>query len=175
MRLGATGEVSLVRASERDQPVLANLLELYTHDLSSVFPEVALGPDGRYGYAKLPRYFSEPERCFAYLVRCAGELAGFALATRGSPAFDDPDVFDVAEFFVLRRYRRAGVGRRAAARLWRAHPGHWSVRVFEGNADALDFWRGASAAVADGGVRELERVVAARRWHVLSFEVRPPV
>ena len=54
-------EVVLDVASPRDAVLLSNLLELYIHDLSETFP-VELGADGRFGYEKLPLYWSEPER-----------------------------------------------------------------------------------------------------------------
>lgn len=167
---GAPARITLESVRAEDAAVLANLFELYTYDLSAAFPEVTLGRDGRYGYAKLPTYFSEPERRFAYFIRYDNELAGFALATRGSPASDDPAVLDVAEFFVLRRYRRAGVGRVAASLLWRALPGRWTVRVFEGNAEAVPFWRAAIAAAAGRALTLRERTLGGRRWHVFSFE-----
>src|SRR5690349_11183879 len=109
-------DVALDRATVAEAPLLANLLELYVHDVSDVFTHVELGADGRFGYAKLPLYFSEPERRFPFLIRSGGRVAGFALATRGSPAAAEPgvhhvhDVHDVAEFFVLKRYRGARVG-----------------------------------------------------------------
>lgn len=43
------------------------------------------------------------------------------------------EALDVAEYFVLRRYRHAGVERRAALLLWDRLPGKWTVRVAEGN------------------------------------------
>ena len=46
-------------ATADDAGVLSNLLELYVHDLSEVF-DVELGPDGRFGYEKLPMYWLEP-------------------------------------------------------------------------------------------------------------------
>src|SRR4051812_22354234 len=95
-------EVVLDVATPADATLLSNLLELYIHDLSAAFPNVELGADGRFGYAKLPLYWSEPERRFPFLIRCGSCVAGFALVTRGSPASDDPNVFDVAEFFILR-------------------------------------------------------------------------
>ena len=104
--------VSLEPASEADSSLLSNLLELYIHDMSEVFPHVQLGPDGRFGYSTLPFYWSEPDRRFAFLIRCDGRVAGFILATRGSPVVTDPNVLDVAEFFVLRQYRRGGRGAR---------------------------------------------------------------
>src|SRR3954468_4234570 len=42
--------VSLQLATLADQPLLANLLELYVHDLSAAFPNVEMGADGRFGY-----------------------------------------------------------------------------------------------------------------------------
>jgi predicted acetyltransferase len=166
-------DVSLSFATERDAPVLANLLELYVHDLSEIFP-VALGADGRYGYDRLHLYWSEPGRRFPFLVHAKDELAGFALATRGSPATDDPNDLDVAEFFVTRRHRRGGVGRRAACMLWDRLPGRWIVRVSQGNRGGMAFWSGVIAAYARGAHAESTRPGTPFPWRVFSFESRPP-
>ena len=139
--------VTLERASQSDAVTLANLLQLYIHDMSAFFPNIELGEDGRFRYDRLALYWVQPESRFAFLVRARGKLAGFALVKRGSPATDDPNVLDVEEFFVARGFRREGIGREAARLLWRALPSKWTVRVSEGNAGALQFW--------DGVVREL--------------------
>ena len=142
--------IALDVATEADAGLLSNLLELYARELSEVFPHVVPGPDGRFSYPSLPRYWSEPDRRFAFIIRAEGEVAGFVLATLGSPATEDPDVLDVAEFFVLNEYRRRGVGRRAALMLWRQLRGVWTVRVAEGNRAGLAFWAGVLGAVSDG-------------------------
>jgi predicted acetyltransferase len=162
--------VSLDAATRSDALLLFNLLELHIHDLSDVFPHIELGPDGRFGYERLPLYWSEPERRFAFLIRSGGRVAGFVLATRRSPGSDDPDVLDVAEFFVLRQHRRSGVGRRAAFLLWNRLPGKWAVRVAEGNRGALAFWRGVVAEFTKGTATESMRPGNASAWRVLSFE-----
>jgi hypothetical protein len=46
--LPVSNAVSLERAGPDAGPLLSNLLELYIHDMSEVFP-VKLGPDGRFG------------------------------------------------------------------------------------------------------------------------------
>src|SRR4051794_17936192 len=97
--------VCLDLGSEAERVLLANLLELYMHDLSETFA-IQLGADGRFGYPRLASYWSEPERRFPFLIRQHGNVVGFVLAQRGSPMSDDPDAFDVAEFFVLRSERR---------------------------------------------------------------------
>jgi predicted acetyltransferase len=163
-------EVALDVAASRDAALVANLLELYIHDLSEVFPLMELGADGRFGYDKLRLYWSEPERRFPFLIRHGTRIAGFVLATRGSPASDDPDVFDVAEFFVIRGHRRSGVARRAAFLLWDRFPGRWIVRVSEGNVGALPFWAGAIAEYTGGAATECTRPGSPTAWRVFSFE-----
>ena len=163
-------EVVVDVAAPRDATLLANLLELYIHDLSEAFPGIELGPDGRFGYDKLPLYWSEPERRFPFLIRYGTRVAGFVLVTRGSPASDDPDVFDVAEFFVIRRHRRAGVARRAAFLVWDRLPGRWIVRVSEGNTGALLFWDAVIAEYTSGAATESRRSGSPNAWRVFSFE-----
>jgi predicted acetyltransferase len=166
----SSGEVTVDPADAADAPLLENLLELYVHDLSPVFA-IELGPDGRFGYPKLSLYWSEASR-FPFLIRHAGRVAGFALVTRGSPASDNAEVFDVAEFFVLRKHRRSGVGRRAAFLLWDRLPGRWIVRVSEGNGGAVPFWRSIIAEYTNGAAAETRRGDTPHDWRVFAFASR---
>ena len=162
--------VVLNSATSTDAELLSNLLELYIHDLSPAFPDVELGADGRFGYRPLALYWSQPDRRFAFLIRSDARIAGFVLVTRGSPATDDPDVFDVAEFFILRRYRRTGVGRQAAELLWKRLPGRWIVRVFEGNSGAVLFWSSVIERFTGKVATVIERPGHPTAWRVFSFE-----
>jgi len=152
--------------------VLANLLELYSHDLSDVFP-IDLGSDGRFGYPPLALYWTEPERRFPFFIKRSNRILGFVLITLGSPVSEDPHVHDIAEFFVSRRYRRSGVGREAAFMAWDRYPGSWTVRVAERNAGALAFWRRAIDQYARGAVTELTRPGDPIAWRVFQFDSRP--
>ncbi|HEU5074872.1 MAG TPA: GNAT family N-acetyltransferase [Polyangiaceae bacterium] len=162
--------VALTLVGPSDAELLANLLELYIHDLSDVFAHPELGPNGRFGYPYLPLYFSEPDRRIACLIRQGSRALGFILVTRGSPVLEDVDVHDVAEFFVVRRYRRSGVGRQAAMLLWRQFPGKWSVRVSEGNPRALAFWTQVVAEYTAGDASESLRPGDPHAWRVFYFE-----
>jgi predicted acetyltransferase len=158
----------LAPAAPHDAPLLANLLELYMHDLSDVF-KLDLGPDGRFGYAKLPLYFSEPGKRMPFLMRSAGQLVGFALVTRGSPVSEDPNVLDMAEFFVVRRHRRAGIGARAAALLWNRYPASWIVRVSAGNAAGREFWIRTLARYSSNSFNQTQRAGTPHGWHVFEL------
>jgi predicted acetyltransferase len=49
----------------------------------------------------------------------------------------------MAEFFVMRKYRRGGVGVIAARAVFARFPGEWQVRELAANAGAVAFWRKA--------------------------------
>jgi predicted acetyltransferase len=161
-------EVTLEVATPRHAAVLSNLLELYVHDLSSIFG-LEVGPDGRFGYDRLPLYWSEPDTHFAFLIHRGDRLAGFALVARGSPATDEPDDLDLAELFVLNAHRRAGVGQRAASLLWDRIPGSWVVRVSHANPEARAFWSRVIPAYTRSGVEQTEHPGKTHAFHAFVF------
>jgi predicted acetyltransferase len=106
------------------------------------------------------------------LIFSDDQLAGFALATRGSPATGDPSHLDVAEFFVLRSCRQRGVGARAAHTLWDRLPGHWVVRAAARNAPAVVFWRRTVGAYAQGKHSERTVELGGGMRHVFELDAR---
>jgi predicted acetyltransferase len=163
-------ELALEALRPEDGELLANLLELYIHDLSAIFTRVELDARGRFGYPPLSAYLSGRTDRFAFLIRCGGRVAGFALAKRGSPVSADPNALDIAEFFVLRRFREHGVGRAAAALLWDRLPGTWTIRALVANTGAVSFWRRAVAAYTRGSGTEREHLDGTSSWLVFSFD-----
>jgi hypothetical protein len=53
--------IEIIPSLPEQEPVLANLLELYAHDFSE-FIDLELGADGRFGYEHLPLYWKESSR-----------------------------------------------------------------------------------------------------------------
>ncbi|HEU0053606.1 MAG TPA: GNAT family N-acetyltransferase [Longimicrobium sp.] len=159
--------VEVTSASPDEEALLANLLELYSHDMSE-FLDVTIGADGRFGYPPLPLYWREEGR-HPFLLKVDGAVAGFALVARGSRAFGDPNVWDMSEFFVLRGYRRRGIGAAAAREVWRRITGKWDVRVLDANP-ALAFWRATAESFAPWEWGERDIVLRGQMWRVLSFD-----
>ena len=159
--------LEVVPALPDQQPILANLLELYIHDFSE-FCKLELGPDGRFGYPNLPLYWSEPDRR-PLLVRMDGELIGFALVKSGSEISGTASVWDMAEFFVRRGYRCRGIGTKIAHEIWRQFPGPWEVRVMQSNRSAHRFWQRAITRFR-GKVTHSRRLEKANQsWRIFSF------
>ena len=159
--------IEVIPATREQEPILANLLELYIHDFSELL-DAEVGPEGRFGYPRLAFYWSEAGR-HPFLVKAGGQWAGFALVKRGSEVSDNADVWDMAEFFVLRGYRRQGIGTQIARQVWRRLPGRWEVRVMGSNIPARDFWASAIAAFAGKSVHPVRLQKDGEWWDVFCF------
>src|SRR5690349_15513914 len=92
--------IEIIPALKDQQPILANLLELYVYDFSE-FLDLKLGADGRFGYKYLPLYWENADR-HPFLIMVDGHWAGFVFVRRGSEISGDEDIWDMAEFFVVR-------------------------------------------------------------------------
>jgi len=160
--------VAVIRASPEQEPILANLLELYVHDFTE-FRDIEIGPDGRFGYNRLPLYWSESGR-HPFLVKIGNRLAGLILVKKGSEVSGDATAWDMAEFFILRGYRKRGVGTQAAHQVWKQLPGRWEVRVMESNRMALDFWVNAISKFAGESIRPTRIEKGSECWRLFRFE-----
>jgi predicted acetyltransferase len=149
-----------IEAAGRDRrETLANLFQLYTHDFSDFWTDRTDGEleeTGRFpDYAHLDSYWTEPDRT-PFVIHANGHVAGFALINTFAHS-GLPIDFSVAEFFVVRKHRRAGVGFEAATRIIRARPGQWELAVARRNTAALPFWLRVATDIAGPAVDELDR------------------
>jgi predicted acetyltransferase len=144
--------VSLEPATPAERPALENLFQLYAYDWSEL-GRLKIGDDGRFAVVPLDSYWQDDHR-HPFLIRVDGKLAGFALVAARSRLSGIDGVFDMAEFFVMRMYRRQGVGQAAAAAAFGRFPGPWEIRQRDENVAAAVFWRRVIADYTDGRYAE---------------------
>ena len=167
-------KVTLEPCHAPQRPTLDALFQLYVHDFSEQWAGTDRGElqeDGRFpDYPYLASYWEEPRR-WPFLIRADGHLAGFVLINDYSHS-GRPIDFSVAEFFVVRKHRRGGVGRAAAAAAIAPRPGQWELAVARTNAGAQAFWRGVARELAAGDTVE-ESMQDDDRWNglILRFVV----
>ena len=143
--------VQISAAAPEDRARLGALFELYAYDFSEILG-LDVGDDGRFRAPALDAYWTDPRR-HAFLIRVDERLAGFALVQERSRLTGKEAVCDVAEFFVMRRYRRHGIGDRAARWLFDWFRGRWEVRQKAENEAATAFWRRVIDSVLGRAVR----------------------
>lgn len=143
-----SNDVKVVPVSESEKDVLANLMQLYRYD-SSEYNDDEIDPSGKFDIGSyFDFYWTEAER-HPFFIKSEDQLVGFALVREFEPA-----KYSIAEFFVARKYRRSGIGKRAAYLLFNRFSGEWHVAQEEDNIPAQLFWRAIIAEYCGGDFEE---------------------
>jgi predicted acetyltransferase len=146
--------VSVRSIRRREVAAVRRLVQLYIYDLGG--ERWGVEPDGTFGSPGWHRRFWTRRGRHHFVIRVGGRLAGFALVSERAH-FAGAGVREISEFFVLRCYRRRGVGTHAARRLFARFPGRWELAVLTWNVGARRFWRGLVRRCAVGAVAERRR------------------
>jgi predicted acetyltransferase len=149
---------------------LESLLQLYVYDLSALMA-LDVGEDGRFRTPPIDPWFGDP-RCHPFVVRADGKLAGFALIQQRSRLTGDESITDMAEFFILRKFRGRKIGERVATLSFERFAGPWEVRQRSANQPATEFWRRVIGRYTGG--RFSDELLDDERWRgpVQRFDSR---
>ena len=152
-------KIELTPATRTDLPVMQAMASYYVYDMSEFLgdqPGWEFPDSGAYECDDLRPYFEDP-KAFPHVIRVSGELAGFAIVNgRGSDAEVE---FNMAQFFVHRKFKGRGVGAYATTECFRRYRGLWEVMVIPGNRGAHAFWRRVIGAFTGGAFTEQRRRV----------------
>lgn len=152
--------IEVVQGVEADKPVFRNLMQYYKYD-SSDFTLEAPNPYGLYEYKYLDHYWTQHGINFegrrAYLVRVNGELAGFTLVNGFNLGLEiQEDAQNIAEFFIMRKWRRQGVGKYVAHQIFQSFAGQWEVKQEKENIIAQRFWETTIDEFTNGNYHRLD-------------------
>jgi predicted acetyltransferase len=120
-----------------DRNLVRRLMELYQYDFSE-YDGQDLDEHGHFGYGDLDYFWFEPTHS-VFLVTADEKLAGFVLIDNEVVKTDNER--SITEFFIMRKYRRQGVGKEVAFEVFRRLPAKWEIQVIEQNSPAQVFWR----------------------------------
>lgn len=137
-------EIMLERVQEEKKDTLFRLLQysLFEESLTDLHD---MNEDALFDYPWFDAYFVEAER-EAYFIRQCGtnRMLGFAMVR-----MHEDGRHSVAEFLVLPKYRRLGVGTQAAKACFALHDGLWEVKPAYGSESARLFWQQAIAQTTE--------------------------
>ena len=95
------------------------------------------------------------------------KLAGFALVNRF--AYAENVDRTIAEFFVLKKYRNQGIGKKLAFHLFDKFPGRWEVRTLKENLTAQIFWRRIIKQYAAESMKEFKEGIGDWKSPIWTF------
>lgn len=120
-----------------EKATLFALMQPYLHD-SSEYTGDDVNDQGIYPYYYFDLYWTEDGR-FPFLIMLGNQIVGLALVRQLE--FGEDPLHQLAEFFILRKYRRRGIGGAAARVVFDRFPGRWEVQEDSGNIAGQAFWR----------------------------------
>ena len=126
-------DITIVLASKNEKEILRNLLEKYLYEFSQ-YDDADVNDIGFYGYDYLDYYWTENnENRFAYFIKVDKKLAGFFMIREHTN-------YEMAEFFVMNKYRRLGVGTYVMKFIFNKYTGKWQIGYTPRNKIAKIFW-----------------------------------
>lgn len=118
--------------------VFVQMMELYLYDFSE-FSDDDINEYGYFGYSHIDDYWNK-KGGYPFFIRVDGKLAGLVLVRSCCEYINLPGPHNIAEFFVMKKYRRKGVGKAAAVKVFDMFPGGWEVSQWSNNLPARKFW-----------------------------------
>ena len=153
------------KVAEIEKPILKQLLELYCYDFSE-YILIDVNQKGMYGYKYLDQYWTEVER-HAFFILVDGKYAGFIMINQDLKIAKEGNC--ISEFFILKKYRKKGIGTKSAFYAFDQFPGPWEVSVITSNIPAMKFWQKAIDQYTRGKFESFKREYKNREKLFLMF------
>ncbi|CAM4384206.1 GNAT family N-acetyltransferase [Paenibacillus tarimensis] len=166
--------IKLMMAAVEHKPVMRNLMQFYLYDTSEYNGK---DPDkhGVFDYPYFDHYWTtqgrEEEGRLPILIQINDSLVGFAFLNNFSLTIPrTPTTRNLADIFILRKWRRKSIGKVIVKEIFDSYPGQWEVKQERENTNAQQFWRNVIHEYTNGGYREV--VLQDERWDgpVQSFD-----
>lgn len=115
-----------------------NLQQLYEFEFSTITGEET-NELGLYDQEKIKAHWSHAGTD-VYVLYYQSKPIGFAVINLAGTLDNDRQKKDVAEFFIMPKYRHQGIGEWMAKKLFDSYEGTWQVRQLPNLEKARSFW-----------------------------------
>lgn len=148
--------VELEQAGIDKKDMLRQLMNYYIYDFSTYLDFEIDEHTGMFApYPNYDKLWEEEHNYTSYLFKVEARIAGFAIVeTLGGKREAE---YYMTEFFVLRKYRKLGVGKTAAIQLFNQYKGRWLISQISTNLPAQNFWRTIIGEYTNGKYAEESR------------------
>jgi predicted acetyltransferase len=147
-------ELELVPVLEEDKNVLYYLYQFYEYDFTQ-YTEKDLNNFGRFDVS-LEHYWQDP-RWNPFIICYLGQIVGFVVVLFEDYDVDPDPTHVIYDFFIIRKYRRKGLGKLAAIKAFDLYKANWKTAQMSNNEPAIFFWRKVVSQYTSGSFNELHR------------------
>jgi [ribosomal protein S5]-alanine N-acetyltransferase len=146
--------LELIPATLKDYPTIQNMGRFYVYDMTEYMgdeEEWKLPENGLFECIDFKKYWDQPNT-FPFILRQNKEIAGFVIIDKKGS--DEQVDFNMAQFFILRKFKKKGIGRAVAYHCFNQFFGIWEVMVMPKNEGAYNFWKRVIMTYTNGHFQE---------------------
>ncbi len=82
-------------------------------------------------------------------------IVGFVLVDTDIDFYKESN-YAISEFFILNKYRKLGIGKEAAEKVFNRHKGKWEIKMHPKNIGSIAFWKKVVEEMSKGKKYEIE-------------------
>ena len=163
--------VELIPADVGDKAIVYGLFQFYLYEMSD-FLLLPTSNTGSFDFPEnvLDAYWNTHDH-YPFLIMCNAEVAGFSLL-RKYPS--DKSIFDIGQFFILRKFMGQGIGRKAFELSVSKFPGQWMTRVLIENTKALGFWKSVIAQATNNNYDVNSELYSDKEMYFFRYSIPYP-
>lgn len=149
--------LEIIKVKEDDKDIIKNLFPLFIHDISEYDSDEDVDARGAFDIDFLEMYWRECD-LIPLLIKVQERIAGFILLQTGKYAPPSKEDYYIGQFFILKGYRRKGIGKEAVRKLLNKFPGKYLVGQLPNNIPAIRFWKSAFSYCGVHYIETLENI-----------------
>lgn len=134
-------DLHIEKASADRKEVLKNLMSLYLHDLSEFVGNIDLNSNNGLYEFDVFEWFFEKEGLTPFFIQLDRDPIGFILLQSGPYSNQEHADYVLNSFFILKKYRRKGLGKQACNQFFEIYPGRYAIAQASTNIPAIKFWK----------------------------------
>lgn len=105
---------------------------------------------------------------FPFFILVDNEIAGFSLIRK----WPEENMMDMGQFFILRKFKGKGIGRKAFLESVTMFPGRWLTRVLTNNIGALKFWKKVIGEISNRNFNDEVKIYNGKiPMHYLTYSI----
>ena len=145
-------DISIIPVSKNEKEILRNLLEKYEYE----FTQYENKDVNEYGLYEnnIDNYWIDKNK-YSFFIKVDSMLAGFIMIDNHC-YIDVGTEYSIAEFFVMYKYKRLGVGKYSINYIFDKFKGKWSISYAQKNKPALEFWNKMVNNYTKGNYKKIE-------------------
>jgi ribosomal-protein-alanine N-acetyltransferase len=152
-------QLQFMPATMKEYPILQNMGRFYVYDMSEFMgddPDWQIPHDGLYECIDFKKYW-QTDDTYPFLICYKEEFVGFVIVDQKGSNTDI--AYNMAQFFILRKFKHKGIGRYVACECFKRFSGVWEVMVMPSNRGAFHFWHAVIKAYTHDHFTEYTRTV----------------